>query len=42
MLCTSVTTSQRLAQMVQNYLLAVGINLKLNIVDSALFSANTF
>ncbi len=42
LLCMSDTTSQRVAQMIQNYLLAVGINLKLNIVDSALFSATRF
>ncbi len=42
MLSMSDTTSQRVAQMIQNYLLAVGINLKLNIVDSALFSATRF
>lgn len=40
--CMSDSTTQRVAQMIQNYLLAVGINLKLNIVDSALFSASRF
>lgn len=42
LLCMSDSTTQRVAQMIQNYLLAVGIKLKLNIVDSALFSASRF
>lgn len=42
LLCMSDSTSQRIAQMIQNYLLAAGIKLKLNIVDSALFSASRF
>lgn len=42
LLCMSDSTTQRLAQMIQNYMLAIGINLKLNIVDSALFSASRF
>ncbi|HHV08883.1 MAG TPA: ABC transporter substrate-binding protein [Clostridiales bacterium] len=42
LLCMSDSTSQRIAQMIQNYLLAVDIKLKLNIVDAALFSASRF
>ncbi len=42
MLVISNSTMQRSAQMIQSYLMAVGINLKLNIVDSALFSASRF
>jgi ABC-type transport system substrate-binding protein len=42
MLCMSNSTTQRTAQMIQNYLLAVGIKLKLNIVDSALYSVTRF
>lgn len=38
-LVSSATFSQRLAQMIQNYLLQVGINVKLNVVDSALYTA---
>lgn len=42
MLCMSDSTIQRVAQMIQSYLLQIGIQLKLNIVDSALFSAQRF
>lgn len=42
LLCMSDSTTQRVAQMIQNYLLAIGVKLKLNIVDSALFSASRF
>ena len=38
----SDSTTQRVAQMIQNYLLAINVKLKLNIVDSALFSASRF
>ena len=38
-LAISSTFSQRLAQMVQSYLMAAGINVELNIADSALFTA---
>ena len=38
-LASSATTSQRLAQMMQSYLMAVGINVQLNVVDSALYMA---
>ena len=40
--CMSDSTIQRVAQMIQSYLLQIGIQLKLNIVDSALFSAQRF
>ena len=42
LLCMSDSTTQRVAQMIQNYLLAINVKLKLNIVDSALFSASRF
>lgn len=38
-LAISSTFSQRLAQMVQSYLIAAGIQVELNIVDNALFTA---
>lgn len=40
LLATSNSTSQRLAQMIQGYLLQAGINLKLNLVDQALYTAS--
>ncbi len=42
LLCMSDSNTQRMAQMIQNYQLEAGIKLKLNIVDSALFSASRF
>ncbi len=39
LLSISTTLPQRLSQMIQNYLAAVGINVELNIVDKALFTA---
>lgn len=38
-LATSQTFMNRLAQMVQSYLMAVGINVELNVVDTALYFA---
>lgn len=38
-LCSSSGDMPRLAQMIQSYLLAIGINLEINSVDSALFTA---
>lgn len=38
-LASSATFPQRLAQMMQSYLMAVGINVELNVVDSALYTA---
>ena len=39
LLATSGSTMQRLCQMIQGYLLEVGINLELNLVDTALYTA---
>lgn len=39
MLATSSSSTQRICQMIQAYLLQVGINLKLNLVDQALYTA---
>lgn len=38
-LASSATFSQRLAQMMQSYLMAAGINVELNVVDPALYTA---
>ncbi|MFR1831534.1 MAG: ABC transporter substrate-binding protein [Lachnospiraceae bacterium] len=38
-LASSATFPQRLAQMMQSYLMAVGINVELNVVDPALYTA---
>lgn len=38
-LVSSATFSQRLAQMIQNYLVQVGINVTLNVVEPALYTA---
>lgn len=38
-LVSSATFSQRLGQMVQSYLMAAGINVELNVADSALYTA---
>lgn len=38
-LVSSATFSQRLAQMIQNYMMAIGVNVKLNIVEPALYTA---
>lgn len=38
-LATSASFSQRLAQMIQSYLLQIGINVELNIVDMALYTS---
>ena len=38
-LATSSSTTQRICQMIQGYLLQVGINVKLNLVDQALYTA---
>lgn len=40
LLAGSSSTTQRLCQMIQGYLLQVGINLKLNLVDQALYTAS--
>ena len=40
LLATSNSTYQRITQMIQNYLLQVGIKVKLNLVDKALYSAS--
>lgn len=40
LLAGSSSTTQRLCQMVQGYLLQAGINLKLNLVDQALYTAS--
>ena len=39
LLAGSSSTSQRLCQMIQGYLLQAGINVKLNLVDQALYTA---
>ena len=42
LMCSNGTTNERLAQVLQAYLLAVGIDLKLDIVDTALMAASRF
>lgn len=42
LMCSNGTTMERLAQVLQAYLAAVGINLRLDIVDTALMSASRF
>ena len=39
-LASSATFSQRLAQMMQSYIMAAGINVELNVVDPALYTAS--